>query len=229
VAELADDLQRFLARSPAGPAALRTRPLASRAALATGAAAVRSRWVRIGAPVLAFTVLCSLALWAIFSTLPPLSASAATLGRADAIAVLPFVDLSEGGRQEHFAEGVAEQIRSTLSRTRALPVSGRTPSSYFKDRPSTIAEIARDLGVGYVLEGSVRSAGTRLRISAELVRADNGFLVWSGTYDREKDDALQVQDEVACVVIDGLKASLLAPAAGAAGVPSACAEQLARL
>lgn len=233
VAHLANDLHRFLQKTPAGRAAVQARPLAVRTAPALRRAARSARWARIGAPVFALSVMCGLAAWAILAGLgarsPDLLPSSA---RPDAIAVLPFVDLSESGQQGRFAEGVAEQIRSTLSQTHALPVSGRSPSSWYRDRPSTIAEIARDLGVGYVLEGSVRSAGRRLRISAELVRADNGYLVWSGTYDREKDDALQLQDEVACVVVDGLKASLLSPEQGgtaAAVVPAACAQQVARL
>jgi TolB-like protein len=166
--------------------------------------------------VLAFTVRGAIGLWMMRACLPePHAMPGDGLGGTGSIAVLPFLDLSDDGRREDFAEGVAAQIRSALTQTRALPVSGRPSSAPVEGRASTIAAVAHNPGVSYVLEGSVRNSGRHLRVSAELVKADNGFLVWSGTYDRDLDDTLPLQDEVACVVIDGLKASLLPAPAGA--------------
>jgi len=126
------------------------------------------------------------------------------------IAVLPFVDMSENKDQEYFADGMAEEIRDLLSSVPRLHVVARTSSSFFKGRRSTMADISRALGVTHVLEGSVRHSGSHLRVSARLARADNGYQVWSETYDRDLDDMFKVQDEIASAVVKELKASLLA-------------------
>ena len=125
------------------------------------------------------------------------------------VAVLPFVDMSEKKDQEYFSEGLSEELIDLLSKVSALRVPARTSSFYFKNRSEDIPTIARRLLVAHVLEGSVRKAGDHVRITVQLVRADNGYHLWSQTYDRKLDDIFKVQDEIASAVVSALKVSLL--------------------
>ncbi len=127
---------------------------------------------------------------------------------ANSIAVLPFVDLSEKKDQQYFADGMAEEIIARLVRAPDLRVPARTSSFYFKDKSSTVADIAVSLGVANVLEGSVRSSGNRVRVTAQLVRADDGYQVWSQSYDRELRDIFEVQDDIATDIATALQISL---------------------
>lgn len=124
------------------------------------------------------------------------------------IAVLPFVDLSEKKDQEYFADGMAEEIIDRLVKIPDLRVPARTSSFYFKGTSTKVAVIAAELGVANVLEGSVRKSGNRVRVVAQLVRADNGYQVWSQSYDRELRDIFAVQDEIATAVATALQISL---------------------
>jgi len=133
------------------------------------------------------------------------------------IAVLPFLDLTEKMNQEPFADGITEELIDKLSKVPGLRVPPPTSSFYFKGKlwprshgtpQITIADIAKTLGVAYVLDGSVRKSGARLRVDARLIRADNGYVVWSETYDRPFDDILMVQDDIAGEVTKALKASI---------------------
>jgi transcriptional activator of cad operon len=133
------------------------------------------------------------------------------------VAVLPFLDLTEEMNQEPFADGITEELIDKLSKIPGLQVPAPTSSFYFKGKlwprshgtpQITIADIAKSLGVAYVLDGSVRKSGTRLRVAARLIRADNGYVVWSETYDRRLDDILMVQDDIAGEVTKALKASI---------------------
>jgi TolB-like protein len=132
------------------------------------------------------------------------------------IAVLPFADMSEKKDQEYFSDGMAEEIIDLLVKVPELKVPARTSSFYFKGKSTQIPEIAKELGVAHVLEGSVRKSGNHLRVTAQLVRADNGYHLWSETYDRQLDDVFKTQDEIAGAVVKALKVSLLEP-----GAPSA--------
>jgi TolB-like protein/Tfp pilus assembly protein PilF len=125
------------------------------------------------------------------------------------VAVLPFVDMSEKKDQEYFADGLAEELLDMLSRVPELRVAARTSAFSFKGKSDDIPTIARKLLVANVLEGSVRKAGRHLRVTAQLVRADNGYHVWSETYDRELNDVFKIQDEIASAVVKSLKISLL--------------------
>jgi TolB-like protein len=141
---------------------------------------------------------------------PSPTVPAATAGAVqESIAVLAFVDMSEKHDQEYFADGLAEELMGMLSKVSELKVPARTSSFYFKGKQVTIADIAKSLGVAHVLEGSVRKSGDTLRISVELIRADNGYRVWSNTYDRRLDDIFKVQDEIASAVVKALKVSIL--------------------
>ena len=127
----------------------------------------------------------------------------------NSVAVLPFLDLtSESMDQEYFADGMTEELIDRLSKIPGLRVPPPTSSFYFKGKKVPIAEIARSLGVAYILDGSLRNSGPTMRVSARLVRADSGFVVWSETYDRRMDDILKVQDDIAGEVIKALRPSI---------------------
>ena len=124
------------------------------------------------------------------------------------IAVLPFVDMSEKKDQEYFSDGLTEELLDLLAQVPDLRVPARTSSFYFKGKQATIAEIGTALGVAHVLEGSVRKAGGTIRVTAQLIRADNGYHLWSKAYDRDIRDIFKVQDEIAAAVVEALKARL---------------------
>ncbi len=124
------------------------------------------------------------------------------------IAVLPFLDLTEGMHEEEFADGMTEELIDKLSKIPGLRVPSPTSSFYFKGKQVPVADIAKALGVAYVLDGSVRKSGTRLRVAARLIRADNGYVVWSESYDRPFGDILMVQDDIAGEVTKALRASI---------------------
>jgi transcriptional activator of cad operon len=126
----------------------------------------------------------------------------------NSIAVLPFLDLTQGMKNEEFADGMTEELIDKLSKIPGLRVPGATSSFYFKGKQIPVADIAKSLGVVYVLDGSVRKSGPRLRVAARLMRADNGYIVWSETYDRPFNDILMVQDDIAGEVTKALRASI---------------------
>src|SRR2546423_1789442 len=125
------------------------------------------------------------------------------------VAVLPFLDMSEKKDQEYFSDGLSEELIDMLTKIPDLRVPARTSSFYFKGKSEDIPNIARRLMVAHVLEGSVRKSGNYLRVTAQLVRADNGYHLWSETYDRQLSDVFKVQDDIAAAVVKALKASLL--------------------
>src|SRR6516164_1453521 len=125
------------------------------------------------------------------------------------IAVLPFADMSPGKDQEYFSDGLAEQLIHELAKKPGLKVVGRSSSFQFKGKNEDLRSVGRKLGVANVLEGSVRRDGNHLRITAELIKANDGFQLWSQTYDREIKDIFAVQDEIARSVVDALQSKLL--------------------
>jgi TolB-like protein/cytochrome c-type biogenesis protein CcmH/NrfG len=137
------------------------------------------------------------------------AARAAPTPPAHSIAVLPFADLSASRDQEYFSDGLAEELLSLLSKVPGLQVAARTSAFSFKGHTADIPTIGRQLVVANVLEGSVRKVGKRLRITAQLVRADNGYEVWSEVYDRELGDVFRIQDEIAASVVHALQVKLL--------------------
>jgi eukaryotic-like serine/threonine-protein kinase len=126
------------------------------------------------------------------------------------VAVLPFVDMSKKKDQEYFSDGLSEELIDVLSKIPDLRVPARTSSFYFKGKQTTIADIARELNVANVLEGSIRQSGNALRITAQLIKVSDGSHLWSETYDRKMGDIFAIQDEIADAVVKALKASLLA-------------------
>ncbi|GLQ87281.1 winged helix-turn-helix domain-containing protein [Dyella flagellata] len=124
------------------------------------------------------------------------------------VAVLPFLDLTDAMNEEPFADGMTEELIDKLSQTRPLRVTPPTSSFYFKGKQVTVQQVARALNVAYVLDGSVRKSGNTLRVSARLVRADDGFVAWSQTYDRNWDDKLMIQDDIAGEVAKAMTASI---------------------
>ena len=140
---------------------------------------------------------------------PAVGATADATDSRPSIAVLPFVNLSDDRGNEYFSDGLAEQILNDLARVEGIEVVGRTSSFAFKGRNVDLRAIGRELGVAHILEGSVRKAGNRVRISAELVGAADGFHLWSASYDRELTDVFAIQEEIATQVIDALRVSLL--------------------
>ena len=134
---------------------------------------------------------------------------AAIVAPANSIAVLPFTNESSDRQQDYFADGIAEDLLNLLTEVRPLRVAARTSSFAFKGKDLGIAEIAAKLHVANVLEGSVRKAGDEMRITAQLVRASDGYQVWSQSYDRKLDDIFAIQDSIAADVVKNLKIKLL--------------------
>jgi TolB-like protein len=125
------------------------------------------------------------------------------------IAVLPFVNMSDDAGNEYFSDGISEEILNSLAKIKDLKVAGRTSSFAFKGQNQDLRQIGSALGVEHILEGSVRKAGTTVRITAQLIQVDNGFHLWSESYDRKLDDVFAIQDEIANAILQQLKAHLL--------------------
>jgi TolB-like protein/DNA-binding winged helix-turn-helix (wHTH) protein/Flp pilus assembly protein TadD len=133
----------------------------------------------------------------------------ATAVRNTSIAVLPFADMSAAKDQEYFSDGLAEELINDLAKISGLRVVGRSSAFQFKGRNEDLREVGRKLGVANVLEGSVRHDGNHVRITAELIKADDGFQLWSQTYDREIKDIFGVEDEIAQAATEALRLKLL--------------------
>ena len=125
------------------------------------------------------------------------------------VAVLPFVNMSGDPENEYFSDGLSEELLNVLAKVSGLKVAARTSSFHFKGHTGDIEEIAGRLGVASVLEGSVRQSGARIRITAQLINASDGYHLWSETFDRELDDIFAVQDEISDAVVKALKVKLL--------------------
>ncbi|HLA71988.1 MAG TPA: winged helix-turn-helix domain-containing protein [Steroidobacteraceae bacterium] len=125
------------------------------------------------------------------------------------VAVLPFLDItSQDMNEEYFADGMTEELINRLSKVPGFKVPSPTASFYYKDKQLPVAEIARQLHVTYLLDGSLRQSGDTLRVTARLTRARDGYVIWAENYDRPKADQLQVQDEIATEVARALRDSV---------------------
>jgi TolB-like protein/DNA-binding winged helix-turn-helix (wHTH) protein/Flp pilus assembly protein TadD len=125
------------------------------------------------------------------------------------IAVLPFADMSAAKDEQYFSDGLSEQLINDLARVSGLRVVGRSSAFQFRDKNEDLRDVGRKLGVANVLEGSVRCDGNHVRITAELIKTDDGFQLWSQTYDRQIDDIFAVQDEIAQSATEALQLKLL--------------------
>jgi len=139
----------------------------------------------------------------------PVPSTAAPVIPEKPVAVLAFVDMSEKKDQEYFSDGLSEELIDMLTKVPELRVPARTSSFYFKGKQATLTDIAKALGVTHVLEGSVRKSGSALRVTAQLIRVDNGYHIWSETYDRNQEDVFKIQDDIARAVVDKLRLTLL--------------------
>jgi TolB-like protein/class 3 adenylate cyclase/Flp pilus assembly protein TadD len=158
------------------------------------------RWTL--AALVAFAIGGVSAVWWVRST------SVSTAANAKSIAVLPFVDMSEKHDQEYFSDGLSEELIDHLTHAANLKVIARTSSFQFKGKNEDIRLIAKKLGVANLLEGSVRKSGSEVRITAQLIRAEDGAHIWSQTYNRDLKDIFKVQDDIARTVAHALQAAL---------------------
>jgi TolB-like protein len=124
------------------------------------------------------------------------------------IAVLPFDDFNAGGDQEYFADGLTEEILNSLAKAPDLLVASRTSSFQYKDKNIDVVRIADTLGVAHILEGSIRASSDKYRITAQLIRASDGFHLWSETYDRPKTDIIDIQEEIAFEIATALETAM---------------------
>jgi serine/threonine-protein kinase len=195
---LAEDLERWLKHEPIQ-------------ARRTGVLLRGGKWVQrnpttalLFALSLAFATTVGVIIWKSTSLPSPPS---------DGVAVLPFVDLSPAKDQEYFCDGISEEILDTLAKVEGLRVVARTSSFSFKGKNADVTEIARKLNVRNILEGSLRREGNRIRVTAQLINARDGFHIWSDTFERELQGVFAVQDEITRAIVDALKIKLaVAPA-----------------
>ena len=143
---------------------------------------------------------------------------------APSIAVLPFVNISDDAANEYFADGLSEELLNVLSKIRGLRVASRTSAFSFKGVPVDIPTAARKLNVATILEGSVRKAGSRVRITAQLVHVATDSHLWSQTYDRELEDIFAVQDDIAHAVVTEMRGALMHEGSAAPGSAQVTAE-----
>mgnify|MGYP001814928348 CR=1 FL=1 len=145
--------------------------------------------------------------------------------QAASVAVLPFVNMSADPEQEYFSDGISEELLNLLAKIPDLRVPARTSSFQFKGQNLDIADVAKQLNVAHVLEGSVRKADVRIRVTAQLIEADTGYHLWSETYDRELTDVFQIQDEISAAIVDALSETLGITAEAAPTVTSAASPE----
>ncbi|WP_266171074.1 winged helix-turn-helix domain-containing protein [Dyella subtropica] len=143
-----------------------------------------------------------------YSPAPTARASLQTENHRQSIAVLPLLDLTDAMNEEPFADGMTEELIDKLSKMPELKVASPTDSFFYKDKKVAIADVAKALKVTYVMDGSVRKSGASLRVAARLVRVDDGFVVWSETYDRPYADKLAIQDEIANRAANALRRTI---------------------
>ena len=142
-------------------------------------------------------------------------------GAEPSIAVLPFANLSADKENEYFSDGLAEEITNALTKVPGLKVTARASAFFFRGKDVKPADIARELNVEHLLEGSVRKAGNRVRVTAQLIKAADGFQLWSERYDRELTDVFAIQDEIAAAIVTQLKVNLTTSAGARAPMPPA--------
>ena len=204
---VAEVLARALAKTPAD----RFNPVAQFSdslRVAVGPSARAARRNRVVPAALGLVAVAAIVAAVVFLSRGARSATLTGGGATPSIAVLPFVDLS-GGASEYLGDGIAETLITALSKLEGLRVAARTSAFSFKGRNEDVRTIGEALGVASVLEGSVQRAGDRIRVTAQLVNAGDGFHLWSESFDRDVSDIFAVQDEVARAVVRALELRLL--------------------
>ena len=194
------DAIRRDAPAPDGGEALPAAPNAPRAAEGRTPRTPLQRWIFPAiAACVAFVAGTGAMIWLTPWSQPagPVAQACSSLTEKPSIAVLPFANLSGDPQQEYFSDGITEDIISRLARRPDMTVTARTSSFAYKGRPAPIPLIGRDLGVGYLLEGSVQKSGDRIRITTQLVEAGSGNHIWAERYDRNTKDLFAIQDEIA--------------------------------
>ncbi|AHX13553.1 transcriptional regulator [Dyella jiangningensis] len=188
-------------------AAARDMPLAPQRIDASGRT---GKLVRRAAVLVAVVLVCAGGVYLyIRNAAPPKAVTSVPPNAGNkSIAVLAFLDLTDTMNEEPFADGMTEELINRLSKAPGMKVAAPRSSFYYKDKQVPLADIARSLGVAYILDGSVRSSGKTMRVAARLVRAQDGFVIWSSTYDRPLDDKLKVQDEIASEVAGALDSAI---------------------
>jgi len=171
-----------------------------RSAAPAGRPARRVRWWYWAAPVIVIALIATV----VFFKMP----RRATPPEEKSIAVLPFVDMSPQGDQGYFCDGMTEELINRLSNIQGLRVPARTSAFMFKGKTGDISEIGSKLKVHTVLEGSVRKAGSELRITAQLINVADGYHLWSETYDRKLEDVFAIQDEISSAIVNALQLKL---------------------
>ena len=185
----------------------------ARTALASNPKSRRNRiLLAAGLAVVAVTIA---ALWAAKFwptkqvTAEPPTTAATTAVSDKSIAVLPFINMSSDKEQEYFSDGLSEELLNLLAKIPDLRVAARTSSFYYKGKDVKLMDVAHELQVAHLLEGSVRKSGERVRITTQLIRASDGYHQWSETYDRTLEDIFAVQEEIAAAVVTELRVILL--------------------
>jgi TolB-like protein/class 3 adenylate cyclase/Tfp pilus assembly protein PilF len=194
--KMAETIEIFAPTTPAHPHA----PAATKAH--ASAAAPASLWQRFPQPRIAAAIAAAIVL---VLALVVWWVSAPTSGGQGAgeasIAVLPFADMSATQDQQYFSDGISEQLLDALAQVKDLRVAGRTSSFAFKGQNKDLREIGEILNVGYLVEGSIRKSGNKVRVTAQLIQAKDGYHKWSNTYDRDLTDIFAVQDEIAKAIV----------------------------
>ncbi len=183
-------------------------PAAEKTASLNKSPRIRAKWVAVAMVILGVAVVGALAFLVRSRSAGNPSTSQVASQNQKSIAVLPFLDLTDGMKEEEFADGMTEELIDKLSKIPDFRVPAATASFYFKGKQAPLEQIAKTLGVVYVLDGSVRKSAARFRVAARLVRAENGYVIWSETYDRPLVDKLLVQEDIAGEVAKALRASI---------------------
>lgn len=165
--------------------------------------------VLAGLGTLSVTIIAVVAVQVMATAQPSDPAAVMREAAENSIAVLPFVSMSNDVDDEYFGDGIAEELLNELANLNSLRVAARTSSFFFKGKNQPVQEIGQALGVRNVVEGSVRRSGSRLRITAQLINVDDGYHLWSETYDREQGDVFEIQEEIARAITSALEVTIL--------------------
>jgi TolB-like protein/DNA-binding winged helix-turn-helix (wHTH) protein len=196
---------RFGALEPASPAAAR-RGSTGEPSVRPGPSVSRTRWAGLAVVALVALAIAAVASLPAIRGLHPVTAPS---GQSDpSIAVLPFVNMSSDAEQEHFADGLSEELLNRLAQIEGLRVIARTSSFAYKGQSPDARDVGTELGVGHVLQGSLRRSGNRLRVATQLIDAEAGHQVWSETYERRFGDVFTIQDQIAAAVARELSVTL---------------------